>query len=148
MAVYSGIQAQNDTIEEAPLMLQEMVEQLKADSSARDPNNLEIDGLVVDETLTKVGRDFYEIFYNRWQAPPQAKNYTIFIREKPVPGFGTLISIKVVDDEIFSQRVPPRFEIVEEYAQYATYLTQNFLLDQARMKDQLESQDQSGSGIF
>ncbi|MCB0753318.1 MAG: hypothetical protein KDC52_17740, partial [Ignavibacteriae bacterium] len=37
----------------------------------------EIDNLIVDETITKIGNDFYESFYNSWEAPPNSPNITI-----------------------------------------------------------------------
>ncbi len=57
--------------------------------------NLEIDGLLIDETKTKSGRDFYEYFYKDWTAPIGAKNYTIYITEKPYRLNNTIIEIKI-----------------------------------------------------
>jgi len=51
-------------------------------------DNLEIDGLIIDETRSKIGRDFYDMFYHRWIAPNAASNYSILIKELPSRGRG------------------------------------------------------------
>jgi hypothetical protein len=88
---------------------------------------LEIDGLVVDETQTKVGRDFYEIFFSRWQAPESARNYTVKIEEHPIPNLGTRIAVKVNDELVFQAHLQPRYDIIEATAQQAIYYTYNAL---------------------
>jgi len=142
------VKGQKDSLPEAPEQLQEMVEQLKKERNDEEISGLEIDGLLIDETLTKIGRDFYDIFYRQWSAPAAANNFSILIKEKPVPGLGTLITIEINDEEIFSRRIPPRYDVVENFAKYAVYQAQQHLLEVARLEDQLENADQSGTGIF
>jgi hypothetical protein len=84
---------------------------------------LEIDGLVVDETLTKLGRDFYDLFYRGWHAPPDAVNYTITLAEQPVPNLGTRVSVRVNDEIAFSANLQPRYETIETAARRALYYT-------------------------
>ena len=108
----------------------------------------EINGLVVDESIIKVGRDFYEVFYSKWQAPPAEMSYTIFIKELPQIGQGSLVSVYLDETELFSQPLQPRYEVVEAMAEYAVALVTNYLLNYQQMSQQLENQDQQGSGIF
>nr|WP_320119149.1 CsgE family curli-type amyloid fiber assembly protein [uncultured Marinifilum sp.] len=117
----------------------------KTESNGYD---MEIDGLVMDETLSKVGRDFYDMFYSLWQAPKGAKNYTIKIKEMVLPGLATQITILVDDNEIFKQKVQPRYEVLEQMTSYANQLTLRYLSNYEKMKAQLDGDDQSGSGIF
>lgn len=79
----------------------------------------EIDGMVIDETRSKIGRDFYDVFYTYWQAPPQAKNFSIVVKEQPAPSLGTIISVNVNDTETFKTRLQPRYEMIEEAGKYA-----------------------------
>jgi hypothetical protein len=51
----------------------------------------EIDGLVVDETQTEIGRDFFEVFYAAWERPAGAMNHTVRIQEQPSPSLGTRV---------------------------------------------------------
>lgn len=112
-----------------------------------DPT-LTINGLIVDETVTKVGRDFYELFYSRWQAPASKQVYMIFVREQPQPGMGSRVSVYLNDTELFVQPLQPRYDIIEAYAEYAVRLVRQYVLEYQRMVQELENEDQSGSGIF
>lgn len=110
--------------------------------------DMEIDGLIMDETISKVGRDFFDMFYATWNAPKNAKNFTITIKEMVLPGLATQITILVNDEEVFKQRVQPRNDIMEQMSKYAIYKTTRYLSNYERMKSQLDGDDQSGSGIF
>jgi hypothetical protein len=88
---------------------------------------LVLDGLVLDETRTKVGRDFYDIFYQNWKAPQDARNFTIRISEQPTPNLGTIISVSVNGTDTFRHRLQPRYEFIEEASQYAVRMTYNHL---------------------
>ena len=108
----------------------------------------EINGLVVDETITKAGRDFYEVFYGQWEAPASAMSYTIFIKELPLAGRGSQVMIYMDDTEVFNQAVQPRYEVIEEMAAYAVSLVTHYVVNYESMSRELGNEDQQGSGIF
>ncbi|NOU60018.1 CsgE family curli-type amyloid fiber assembly protein [Marinifilum caeruleilacunae] len=110
--------------------------------------DMEIDGLIMDETISKVGRDFYDMFYSGWNAPKNAKNFTITIKEMVLPGLATQVTVMVNDNEVFKQRVQPRYDILEQMSNYAIQQTGRYLSNYEKMKSQLDGDDQSGSGIF
>ena len=93
-----------------------------------DVQRLEIDGLVVDETLTKLGRDFYEGFYRLWRAPEGAVNYTVTVQERPLPSIGTLVAVRVDDEVAFQVRLLPRADAIEGAARQAVAVAQQRLL--------------------
>lgn len=121
---------------------------LKAQEQKLTGPSLMITGLIVDETVTKVGRDFYESFYSQWQAPASKEAYLIFVREQPQPGMGSRVSVFLNDTELFAQPLQPRYEIIEAYAEYAVRMVRQYVIDYQRMVQELESEDQLGSGIF
>ena len=90
---------------------------------------LEIDGLVVDETQSKLGRDFYDAFYGRWRAPDGAFNFTVVVKEQPMPNLGTRIIVQVNEEVAFQAQLQPRFEVIESMAHqavaYTAYMLQN-----------------------
>ncbi|WP_421919851.1 CsgE family curli-type amyloid fiber assembly protein [Marinifilum sp.] len=110
--------------------------------------DMEIDGLIMDETITKVGRDFYDMFFSGWAPPKNAKNFTITIKEMVLPGLATQVTVLVNNNEVFKQRVQPRYDILEQMSTYAVQQTGRYLLNYEKMKSQLDGDDQSGSGIF
>ncbi|MEM1125184.1 MAG: CsgE family curli-type amyloid fiber assembly protein [Bacteroidota bacterium] len=97
----------------------------------RRPPGLEIDGLVVDETQTKIGRDFYEVFYSRWAAPPNAVNFTVTIKEQILPNRGTRIVVQINDAVAFQAYLQPRYDAIEEAALRGVVFARRALRDQA-----------------
>lgn len=126
--------------------LQEVLETHK--DNQNDLLDLEIDGLIVDQTITKMGKDFYDIFYSKWEAPRGVRNFIIVIREMILPGMGTQINIQINDLEVFKNRIQPRYDFVEELAQYACSVVGQYLVNYENMRNQLEGEDLQGSGIF
>ncbi len=108
---------------------------------------LEIDGLIIDETRSKIARDFYDLFYKKWIAPIGAKNFSIYIREEPSRGRGAQISLTLNEDKIFQNFVPPRYDALENVVNFAIRVTRARLSAQAKINDQLKEEDQMGSGI-
>lgn len=109
---------------------------------------MEIDGLIVDETRTRAGRDFYEIFFSKWEPPPSASNYTIRITERPYRMRMSLLSITINDDEVVKTPLQPRYEIVTVMAEKMVKHIYDYLLEKQKVQQQLEQEDQTGSGLF
>ena len=109
---------------------------------------VEIENLIVAETVTKIGNDFYESFYNSWESPPNTPNFTIIISEKPYPGRGNLIIVNINDLAVFQRFVTPRYDEIIEVAGYAIKATQNYLISYEEIQRQLNDEDLIGSGIF
>lgn len=103
-------------------------ERAKAENSEK-AMFVELDGMVHDETRSKFGRDFYDIFYRHWQSPPEASNYSIRIMEQPAPSLGSIIIVKVNDEETFKVRLQPKYEFIEEASKYAVRTTYVYLRD-------------------
>jgi hypothetical protein len=88
---------------------------------------LEIDGLVVDETVTRMGRDFYEVFHAAWEPPEGQFNYIIRLQEQPIPGLGTRVILLFNDEVLFQLQLQPRYDYIEELAQLAAQYTREEL---------------------
>ena len=148
--------AQTDTtylksnIQKAPESLHKLVDELnanKAEAVSHDAD-IEIDGLLFDDTKTKGGRDFYDIFYSMWEAPLSSKNYSIFINEKPYRLSTTMIEVKINETMVFQSFLQPRGDIVEMLAEQAVSRTYLYLKNYEDIIRQMEGEDRSGSGIF
>jgi curli production assembly/transport component CsgE len=103
-----------------------------------EDSGLEIDGLIVDETRTRIGSDFYDHFYTNWEAPLQARNYTIVITEQPVPQMGTRITLRVNDQDVAQFMLQPRYEIIEQYAQQSVQFLRQHLEEREMTRLRLE----------
>jgi len=88
---------------------------------------MEVDGMVLDETISKIGRDFYSVFYQYWEAPEKAYNYTISISEQPSPSLGTIVTVEVNDTPVYRSRLQPRYEIIEQASKQAVRNTHHYV---------------------
>lgn len=132
-----------------PESLQKLIEEFKTlkEKTSKDAD-LELDGMLFDETKTKSGKDFYDFFYSQWEAPPEARNYLIYITEKPYRLMTTQIEIKINEIIVFISFLQPRADIIEELAQQAVAQTKMYLANYEELMLQLEGEDQAGTGIF
>ncbi|GAB2488941.1 MAG: hypothetical protein EP311_00520 [Cytophagales bacterium] len=109
---------------------------------------LEIDGLLIDDTKTKGGRDFYDLFFRDWIAPPDAKNYSIFIVERPFRLNQTTIEISINEILVFQAFLQPRTDYIEELALQSIGITQQYLVQYEQLVRELDGEERKGSGIF
>ena len=87
--------------------------------------DIEIGGLIVDQTLSRVGLLFYEELINGWDVPDQS--VTITVHERPDIRAGNVIWIEVNDEIVFQDRVGTRPNGIEEKAQAARELLESYL---------------------
>ncbi len=94
-------------------------------------------GLILDETMTKPGADFFEIFYLRWQDKTEE---TIDIRIQEQPGLfrANFILLWLDDELIFRQQLPQRYDEIEEQVISAIKQLKRKLLDKLFVQKQLE----------
>lgn len=117
-------------------------------STSRNNNFSGIDGLIVDETDSKIGHDFYDSFYAAWIPPVNARDYTITISEKPLPRLGTQITISINDNSIYKKFVQPAYEIIQEMAQEGASIAYSYLEHYTQIQKELEGEDLQGTGIY
>ena len=89
---------------------------------------LEIDGLVVDETQSRIGHEFFDLFHARWRAPRGAQGFTVVVQEQPLPNLGTRVTVRVNEDVVYQGQLQPRYEVLEESALQAVYYAFQTLL--------------------
>lgn len=95
------------------------------DGASPDParSTITIDGLVINETRTKIGNDFFDVYYSRWDPPENARNFTITIKEQPMPSLGTRVVVDLNGEPVFQARLQPRYEYIEQAALQAIRMT-------------------------
>lgn len=112
-------------------------------------DDIEIGGLIIDDTRSKIGRDFYEFFYGKWVEPKDSDAFSVIIKELPATrGRASRIAIELDGTVVVERLVQPRQEIIEALAQQAVNIVQQQLSRKKQLNKELESPDQSGSGIF
>ena len=110
---------------------------------------LEIGQLIIDDTFSKAGNDFQQLFYTRWNWPVQnAEQFIITISEKPSFINSTIVEITINDLKVFESFLQPRYDILEETAAQAIDITLQYILNYEDVVKELSGEDLSGSGIY
>lgn len=121
---------------------------LRADSvqHAQVQPGMEADaeGFVLDQTLTKQGRDFYELFYSTFQSTTGLRDYTIVLSERPLRGTSSLISMNVNDTELLELPLPTRTEQIQEAVVAAVETAREFLSEQQAQSTMMETPQPTG----
>lgn len=135
-------------IKSVPASFVKLVGQTVEQPVKSNDSEIEIDGLLVDDTKTKSGKDFYDLFYGGWEAPQGAKNYSITISEKPFRLTSTLIIVSINENVVYQSVLQPRQEIIESQSEEAILLTQDYLANYEEIMKQINGEDLTGSGMF
>lgn len=77
-------------------------------------DDIEIDGLVIAQTKTKVGKDFHRLFMTIWTGPRGIQGYNIIIKEQISARNGNAIIIEVNDRAVFSNTIQTRSQDLED----------------------------------
>lgn len=67
----------------------------------------QFDGIVIDQTITRAGKDFYQLFSTNWHDQPLSERYTISVREQPSARFGSQVYIMFGNRRIFQGQISP-----------------------------------------
>ncbi|RTZ39252.1 hypothetical protein EKL30_18240 [Candidimonas sp. SYP-B2681] len=64
-------------------------------------------GVVVNRTITVLGKDFYQHFTSRWREKDVGSQFTISIHERPSARFGSEIWVQFRQKRMFHTFLPP-----------------------------------------
>lgn len=64
-------------------------------------------GIVVNRTVTVLGKDFYQYFSSRWRQKDISNTFTISIHERPSARFGSEIWVQFRQKRMFHAFLPP-----------------------------------------
>ncbi len=114
-------------------------------------DDIEIEGLVLDETRSKLAHDFYELFYGSWRVVEEdiKTNYAIIIKELPaLIGNGSRILVDIDGTEITQMNLQPRAELLESLSLQLVELLYNHITNPDASYQEIGAEDISGSGIY
>lgn len=76
-------------------------------------------GLLIDQTRTLFGREFFRHFSTAWGEPQTDFQYNLVVREIPDARWGSMIIIDVNGREVYRKRLAPRSGDVEQEVEKA-----------------------------
>ncbi|MGM0589416.1 MAG: CsgE family curli-type amyloid fiber assembly protein [Bacteroidota bacterium] len=100
-------------------------------------SGLEINGLIINETRSKIGDQFFNVFYQHWQAPDKAPDFMLTIEEKPMPSMGTLVTVLIDNTAIFQTKLQPRYQVIEQQALRAVTISYQTLEQRMETANQI-----------
>ena len=145
-------ESQETKAPEAIYKLIEILERQKAlnknISSSEEELMRGITGLIIEETMTKIGYEFYEYFFLFWEPPEgiPVKDYNIVIHERASAMWGIWIWIDVNGTTIWNKMLRPRSAEVEEAAREAVEAAEKYLSNYEHY--QFKTHDMMGTGVW
>ncbi|MBJ2172820.1 hypothetical protein JBL43_01135 [Aureibaculum sp. A20] len=111
----------------------------KTEFNQAEAENFEIMGLVVDDVITKLGKDFYDYFYQKYSSSSLKYPFIINVNEKPMIGINSEITITIDDTDVYKTTTNPNQEYLEIMAQQAifainTYARKRLLLAKRKIR--------------
>ncbi|WP_106917168.1 CsgE family curli-type amyloid fiber assembly protein [Chryseobacterium aurantiacum] len=86
----------------------------------------ELKGLTIDETKTKVGKDFYDMFYMQYSQLPDKSSSAVTISELPLRGTSGQINIQMDDKVIYSFMSNPGEDYLKEQLTFSLKYIKEF----------------------
>lgn len=96
------------------------------DDQKRRYSGLELGGMIINKTKSRMGSEFFYAFNDSWKSPEDAGNYLIEVNEQPSPSMGALISIRVNHHEVFKAKVHPRISL-DKLVNYSKYMCYQYI---------------------
>jgi curli production assembly/transport component CsgE len=105
---------------------------------------IELDGLVLDRTISRFGKDFSFYYSGYWRDMPATEGTTVVIYEQVYPQAGTFLWVEMNQKRIYQTYFGRRYNDVKQMAEQAIILSINELaniqtskmLEQTRAKKQ------------
>ena len=64
-------------------------------------------GVVLNQTVTKVGQDFYQFFVTAWRDKPLSERYVLSVHERPSARLGSQVWVEYANRRVFQTFLPP-----------------------------------------
>lgn len=126
----SNILIKKDSLEINRSAFQPNAEKVEREASS------ELKGLTIDETKTKVGKDFYDLFYIKYSQIPNKSNSTITITELPTRGTSSQINIVMDDRVVYSFPTNPSEDYLEEQIDYSFRYINDFIAQKKLIRNE------------
>jgi curli production assembly/transport component CsgE len=107
----------------------------------------EIDALVLDRTLTRIGHDFFREFVARLGAEEGIPGVSLTIREKVSAQWGGVITVEANDQVIYTAPLRPKSGGIAEIVEQAAGATADFLVRASGTELRPDDEDLAEDGL-
>ncbi|MCV2359158.1 curli production assembly/transport protein CsgE [Paucibacter sp. TC2R-5] len=105
-------------------------------------------GIVVNQTFTSAGQEFYRRFTDFWREKPDFENYTLVIVERPSQRFGNRISISFNQKTVFTSNIPTKVDAIRSLSSEAVDKTHANIISLSLRMTGDGDPDMGGDGKF
>ncbi|WP_299440058.1 CsgE family curli-type amyloid fiber assembly protein [uncultured Aquimarina sp.] len=106
----------------------------KEEEEYAEDDGIELKGIVIEETKTKPGKDFYEFFYNLYTLNRINGSKIVGVYEKLSFGRSTIIQVKIEDKVILEFLGKPDIEYLEQMSKNAIRRVYKYFKDLKKQK--------------
>ncbi len=126
--------ATNSEIKEKSEIAENMEKQtaISADVMQSNDDGLTLKGIVIENTKTKPGRDFYALFFSDYLNRNIKGDKIVNINEELALGRNTKIEVKIENDVIFEFFLRPQNDFLKSMSNYAMLRVINYFENQKR----------------
>lgn len=89
--------------------------------SSKSSEHLELDGLVLDRSISRFGHQFYFEFSNLWRDLPSTAGFNIEIKETVLPRAGTQLTLVMNNQVVYITYLGRRLEPLNKRVEQALY---------------------------
>ncbi len=108
---------------------------------------IEVNGLIVNQVQTRLGQEFYRHFSTLWGDPRISFQYNIEVRELADARWGSLITVRVNGHDAYRQGIRPRSGKAEEEARKSIPRVKNYLGYLIKSNGNGDTEDLKGDGL-
>lgn len=109
---------------------------LTADENVRETDLFELKGLTIDDTKTKIGKDFYDLFYLEYSKLPEKYGSAVTISELPSIGRSSQISVIIDDRNLYSFFSNPAEDFLKDQAGLVIKILSDYQQKKSLIKDE------------
>jgi len=91
----------------------------KLETKPMAEETIEINGLVVEDVVTKLGKDFYDFFYQEYNTSGAKYPFVIHVIEKPLLGINSEVRIDIDDKMVYKMTTRPNEDYLQSAARQA-----------------------------
>lgn len=97
-----------------------LVQAADAAKATQDPSS----GVVLNQTVTVGGQDFFRHFSSAWRDSPLSERVIVIVREQPSARLGNLVWIEYSQKKVFQANLPPSREYIKKLGNDAASVVQ------------------------
>lgn len=115
-----------------------IIEEKKNESLRTNETDLEISGIVLDDTKSKMGKDFYDIYYSKYNSAAINGKQIVQVEEQMSIGRNTIIKVTIDNRVIMEFITNPNEEYLTQKADDAIKNTIKYFKDLEKLRNRIE----------